>query len=292
MANKATTINEQVEILKSRGLIFDSGIEKVKEVLLDIGYYRLGFYWSPFEIDKDHNFKPGTKFSDVLALYYLDVDLKNILVRILNRIEINFKTQLIYFASNQYNKDSIWFTNNKIAENSFVEGFYNFYNKNIKTINNKPIQKHHLKYRNHKYAPAWKTIEFMSLGSTINLYDALLNESLKRTIAKQYDVLSLQNFKNYLKTIRYIRNICAHSDLLFDANTNFTILSSPQIPIENHKTHSLDTSIRVILYFLSQISKKRYMEYKDAINELFKVNSNNQVLKTIITHKIGYNKSY
>jgi abortive infection bacteriophage resistance protein len=292
MANKATTINEQVEKLKSRGLIFDSGIEKVKEVLLDIGYYRLGFYWSPFEIDKDHNFKPGTKFSDVLALYYLDVDLKNILVRILNRIEINFKTQLIYFASNQYNKDSIWFTNNKIAENSFVEGFYNFYNKNIKTINNKPIQKHHLKYRNHKYAPAWKTIEFMSLGSTINLYDALLNESLKRTIAKQYDVLSLQNFKNYLKTIRYIRNICAHSDLLFDANTNFTILSSPQIPIENHKTHSLDTSIRVILYFLSQISKKRYMEYKDAINELFKVNSNNQVLKTIITHKIGYNKSY
>jgi abortive infection bacteriophage resistance protein len=292
MANKATTINEQVEKLKSRGLVFDSGVEKVKEVLLDIGYYRLGFYWSPFEIDKDHNFKPGTKFSDVLALYYLDVDLKNILVRILNRIEINFKTQLIYFVSNQYDKDSIWFTNNKIVKNSFVEGFYNFYNKNIKTINNKPIQKHHLKYRNHKYAPAWKTIEFMSLGSTINLYDALLNESLKRTIAKQYDVLSLQNFKNYLKTIRYIRNICAHSDLLFDANTNFTILSSPQIPIENHKTHSLDTSIRVILYFLSQISKKRYMEYKDAINELFKVNSNNQVLKTIINNKIGYNKSY
>ncbi|WP_158841591.1 Abi family protein [Polaribacter sp. L3A8] len=134
MANKATTINEQVEKLKYRGLVFDSGIEKVKEVLLDIGYYRLGFYWSPLEIDKDHNFKPGTKFSDVLALYYLDVDLKNILVRILNRIEINFKTQLIYFASNQYHKDSIWFTNNKIVKNSFVEGFYNFYNKNIKTI--------------------------------------------------------------------------------------------------------------------------------------------------------------
>nr|WP_302849615.1 Abi family protein [Polaribacter sp. L3A8] len=159
-------------------------------------------------------------------------------------------------------------------------------------MNNKPIQKHHLKYRNHKYAPAWKTIEFMSLGSTINLYDALLNESLKRTIAKQYDVLSLQNFKNYLKTIRYIRNICTHSDLLFDANTNFTIFSSPQIPIENDKTHSLDTSIRVILYFLSQISEKRYIEYKDAINELFKVNSNNEVLKTIINNKIGYNKSY
>jgi len=288
MGIKATTIEEQIEILKKRGLIFDTGEEKAKEVLLDIGYYRLGFYWSPFEVDAKHNLLTNTKFSTVLQLYYLDVDLKNILVKALNRIEINFKTQLIYYASNKYNNDAVWFSNPKIVKNSFVEGFYNFYNKNIKTINNKPIQKHHLKYKNHKYAPAWKTIEFMSLGSTIKLYDALLNESLKRKIAKQYNVLSLQNFKNYLKTIRFIRNICAHSDLLFDSNTSFTILSSPQIPIENDKTHCLDTAIRVILYFLKQISLKRYLEYKDDINIVIEKNSKNKTIKEIIETRIRY----
>lgn len=44
----ATTLNEQIELLEKRGMIF-SDIEKAKEILLDIGYYRLGFYWFPYE---------------------------------------------------------------------------------------------------------------------------------------------------------------------------------------------------------------------------------------------------
>lgn len=45
----ATTIEEQIELLRSRGMTFVNE-EKVKENLLDIGYYRLGFYWFPFEV--------------------------------------------------------------------------------------------------------------------------------------------------------------------------------------------------------------------------------------------------
>lgn len=39
----ATTLDEQVEILKTRGLVINDE-EKAKEVLLDIGYYRFGAY--------------------------------------------------------------------------------------------------------------------------------------------------------------------------------------------------------------------------------------------------------
>ena len=79
MGKIATTLEQQIALLKNRGMVFDCDIEKVKETLLDIGYYRLGFYWNPFEIDKKHNFIKGTLFSDVIKLYYIDVDLKNIL---------------------------------------------------------------------------------------------------------------------------------------------------------------------------------------------------------------------
>lgn len=44
-------------------MVMDLGEEKAKEILLDIGYYRLGFYWNPFEIDENHNLQPNTKFS-------------------------------------------------------------------------------------------------------------------------------------------------------------------------------------------------------------------------------------
>ncbi len=42
---QATTIEEQIKLLKSRGVII-SDENKAKEVLMDIGYYRLGFIYS------------------------------------------------------------------------------------------------------------------------------------------------------------------------------------------------------------------------------------------------------
>ena len=45
---QATTIEEQIALLKNRGM-FIGDEEKAKEILMDIGYYRLGFYWFPFE---------------------------------------------------------------------------------------------------------------------------------------------------------------------------------------------------------------------------------------------------
>lgn len=40
---KALNIDQQIAKLKSHGMEFDNE-EKAKEILLDIGYYRLGFY--------------------------------------------------------------------------------------------------------------------------------------------------------------------------------------------------------------------------------------------------------
>ena len=45
---QATTIEEQIALLKNRGM-FIGDEEKAKEILMDIGYYRLGFYWFPFD---------------------------------------------------------------------------------------------------------------------------------------------------------------------------------------------------------------------------------------------------
>ena len=49
MGVKATTFEEQIQLLRSRGMVINNE-EKAKEVLSDIGYYRLGFYWFPMDI--------------------------------------------------------------------------------------------------------------------------------------------------------------------------------------------------------------------------------------------------
>ena len=48
MGKTAIDVWEQIELLESRGMVIKDK-EKAQEVLLDVGYYRLGFYWFPFE---------------------------------------------------------------------------------------------------------------------------------------------------------------------------------------------------------------------------------------------------
>ncbi|UNY99218.1 Abi family protein [Zhouia spongiae] len=287
MGKKAIPVDEQIKKLRSRGMVMDWGEEKAKEVLLDIGYYRLGFYWHPFQIDSEHNLVEGTLFSNVVKLYYLDTDLKHILTKAINRIEINFKTQLIYYTSVKYDQNPTWFVDKKIVAKTFVDNFPKFYTKKFKS-DNKPIKRHHAKYPNEIYAPAWKTLEFLTLGSVITLYISLQNKSLKETIASQYGIKSIGVLENFLLTILFIRNICAHSDLLFDANTPKEIKTTPLIKFNNNNRHSLDSSIKVILYLLNQISENRSNIIQTEIENLFEVFSDDGVIKNIITNKMGY----
>lgn len=99
----ATSIDEQIKKLRDCGMeIGLTQISKAQDALLDIGYYRLGCYWFPFEetppIGKGHShkFKEGTIFDYAIKLYYFDFDLRNILLRYISRIEVNLFIQLAY----------------------------------------------------------------------------------------------------------------------------------------------------------------------------------------------------
>lgn len=287
MGQLATTIEEQIDLLAKRGMILDLSKSKIEEILLDIGYYKLGFYWHYFQKDKFHNFKENTKFSDVLSLYYLDVDLKHILNKAINRIEINFKTKLIYFGSNFYKDDPIWFSDSRKVSDFFVNDFPKIYTPKF-VQNNKPLKWHHKKYPLHTYAPAWKTLEFLSLGSVQVLYSCLQDMELKKIISNSFGIKKPKILQNYLKTIVFVRNICAHNDLLYDSNTSFEIETTPMIKFNRNNRHSLDSSIKVILYFLSQISKNRMEEIQMEIGKVFDKYRENPVISKIITERINY----
>ena len=67
MGNKATTIDQQIQKLRDRGVVINDE-KKAKENLLDIGYFRLCSYLFPFEKtypklkNRNHEFKAGTQF--------------------------------------------------------------------------------------------------------------------------------------------------------------------------------------------------------------------------------------
>lgn len=290
MGKKATTIDRQIELLENRGMTIKEK-QKAKEYLLDIGYYRLGLYWYHFENDHHrHTFKANTQLRDIIKLYYLDVDLRNILSHYLYRIEVNFRTQVVYHISNHYLDSPTWFNDPKIVGPQFLKILPNIYDDYFKKYN-APIKKHHEKYINDLYAPAWKTLEFFTFGQIFRLYKNLTNESLKKKIANLYGIKNLSVFKNHMQALINIRNICSHSNVLFDYNQPKGIRKTPHkdYVVKGRNQTSLNASLHLILFMLSKVSQNRANDLKIKLEDVFTTVSKNQILQEIVTDQIRLN---
>lgn len=287
MGLKATNTIEQIKLLEKRGMILDESEEKIKEVLLDIGYYRLGFYWHPFEVDSHHNLKEGTRFSDCLDLYYLDVDLRRLLIEYINRIEVNFRTKVVYYVSNANKETATWFIDPNVVTQSYIEDFPNHYSGEFKR-SNKPIKKHHQKHLNDKYAPAWKALEFFTFGAILKTYKSLRDKDLQQRISKLYDINDVSKFINFMSKIVLLRNVGAHGGVLFDFQLPTGISKIPQIDFHKGNRTSLGSSIKVISFILGSISKSRQADFVERIDKTIRKHQDRPVIREIIESKMGY----
>ncbi len=293
MGEKATTVEKQINLLKDRGMTI-TDIEKAKEVLLDIGYYRLGFYWFPYEITypnklkRNHCFKKNTDFDNIVKLYYFDFNLRNFLMKYINRIEINFRTYLTYHVSNKYVDSPTWFVDPSIVKQDYIQSFnINVYNENFKK--NPIIKTHHTKHINDKYAPAWKTIEFMTLGAVINLFNAIKDEKTKTEICKHYGINKVVVFNSYINLVRKIRNQCAHGNVLYDLSLPTSIRKGPVGKMEPKDYHNLNGAIKIIRYMLGCVSKNRENDMKNEINSLLKKYAKYKAIHETLKKSTGIN---
>lgn len=204
---RATSYQEQINLLKSRGVQI-SDDNKAREYLSDIGHYRLGFYIYPFEqtypfLDyrRLHTVQQGTTLEEIVAFYYYDLDLRNILNRYLSRIEIDLRTTIIYELSNRYPSNPWWHVDPTIVDNKFITKFALKYYPSIKE--KEPIKRHHGKYIE-SFAPAWKTIEYMTLGNLENLYDSLLSNRLLEASRSLLllPITDITRFNSYLSSLQ------------------------------------------------------------------------------------------
>ncbi|MDR3127670.1 MAG: Abi family protein [Tannerellaceae bacterium] len=290
---KATTIEQQIDIFKQRGMILDEGEEKAKEALSDIGYFRLGFYCCPFEKKphssfRDHIYQEGTKLSDILHLYYLDVDLRMVLLKYMYYIEVNFRTKVSYITSIHYVDNSRWFVDPSIMEQEYA---YTFYEKVYSDFKKKSIlKKHHAKYPDDKYAPAWKTLEFMTFGSILTLMKNIRDDGLKSEISQIYGIKSVSILFFCIESIVYIRNLCAHGGVLFDSQLPNRIKNKGPASLVNtvkEKTN-LYAAIQIILFILGKIAAEKAICMQKEVEGLLCEYSEREAIRAIIETRMGY----
>lgn len=267
---KPTSIAEQIELLKSRGLIIDSESEAF-HYLSHVSYYRLGEYWHSMQADKvTHTFKPNSIFSDVILLYNFDRELRLLIFDTIEKIEISLRTKLIYHLSHDY--DPWWFQDMNLFSDSraLVKTLANIEEELSRSKD--PLLKRHLKKHEDdlRFPPAWKTLEHTSFGTLSKLYGNLKNTvATKDKIAEDFGAVNHTYLPSWLQSIAQIRNYCAHHARLWNRNLPGTpkLLSKPpyawlrESP-KHHEFQKLYVHLCIMKYLLNIVAPGNHMTEK------------------------------
>lgn len=211
----------------------------------------------------------------VLRLYYFDFELRHILLKYISRIEIHLRTTIVNIMSAKHRNNDIWFVDERIVSQSYCKAFDGIYNR----VKLSPYIKWH--HHNHqcKYAPAWKTLEFLTLGEILDLFNAISNISSRLEITKAHGIRSINTFKNYLTAVRRVRNRCAHGGVLFDYTASEALTCKGPVDLSAvQKRTNLCGAIDVIKYLTGIISENRLADLNKELIQLIEKNKDNDEL--------------
>jgi abortive infection bacteriophage resistance protein len=195
-----TTTLKQIEILKSRNLIFENEA-KAEEILLKYNYYRLSEYWQRYQIDpnnENYNFKDNITFEQIVAIYELDMLLKSHLQLCTEICEVCFRTRFAYYtAHSKQNGDYLYLgtdSYNTEKPDDFIEEIKSELYKSKNT-------KHDMKREGKVYV--WKAVEALKFGTLEKMYSYWADEETIQNISNSFNVFKnggVLNFGTPLKT--------------------------------------------------------------------------------------------
>lgn len=276
----ARSITEQIDLLKSRNMLFHNE-QEANHFLKNISYYRLKGYWWDMQSDYTlHTLKPNTYFEDIIERYNFDRHLRLILFDAIERIEVALRTKMINYLSMSYG--GLWYLNTSLFDintstyNSVTKTNHQFaieeLQKEFKRSKEIFIVDHKNRYPN-KDADAWKTLEVASMGTLSKLYKNL-NHQLpeKALIANDMGLNLSSELSSWLEALAYVRNIIAHHSRLWSRN----MVKRPIVNINNPQNDWLTNPLTPV-----QI-KKPFLIISSMIYLCNKVTPNHQVKSKLL----------
>lgn len=205
------SVTDQIKLLSDRGMeIHDA--DEAKHYLSHINYYRLRAYWLPFEAPNQnggHQFRPGTKFTDVIAVYQFDRELRLLLMDVIERIEISLRAQWANQLSINY-KNALAHENSSLFKEEWIwERGYKELKKELQNSREIFAEHYQRNYDHLKTAPIWVCCELMSIGNLSRWIANLKKPRDRQNIADTYQ-LDEKELVSFLHHLTIVRNHCAH----------------------------------------------------------------------------------
>jgi len=232
-------VNEQIEILQSRGISI-TDIPSAETFLIRRNYYSMINGYSRFFEESSDVYIEGTTLREIEKVYIFDKALKATLYSHIMEVEKYLKAILSYYFCVEHPEPSDY-TNT----NSYVFGKTSEKEKVLKLITN--IQRviadysgkrtnNAIKYymNKHGFVPLWVLIQYMYFGDVILMYECC-SQKIQNNVAKEFADFLQKNTHNenarlfssdligILRHIKSIRNAVAHDNNLFFYRDGFSI---------------------------------------------------------------------
>lgn len=293
------TYDEQLEHLKTKKLIVENSSDSV-ELLKKYGYFSLiNGYKYPFK-DKTGFYKKGTDIQDIYALYYFDEQLRFSLLKRIIGVETHIKSLLSYFFCEKYGEAEPEYLNadnyNRSAGKDYEEEIKKLINILQSVLENCSRFKY-IKHYKDEYGnvPLWVLIKSLTFGNISVMYN-IQQSDIQSRISKEFKGVNEKNLTSFLKLLTRFRNVCAHSERLFDFKTGKEQISRMSVYDEfdisfKKPRNNLFAALVALKYLISESDFSDLIEEINLhIKALFE--KTNQIQKEQLYTYMGFPKNW
>ncbi|MDD0811041.1 Abi family protein [Curvibacter sp. RS43] len=248
------SVADQLQQLIDRGMLVTDE-PKAEACLKRIGYYRLSGYWFAFRersgpcsvwhpsvIGKPKQvrtaripleaFKPGARFEDAVDLYVFDKRLRLLTMDALERIEVALRVDISHTLGQSdpfaYLKPELFHASfaTELDQRSGLTRHHEWLTKHAGLVSRS--KEEFMRHNKEKYGlpvPIWVACEVWDFGTLSTLYGGM-KEADQDHIAQGYGLSNGRTFATWLRSLNYVRNVCAHHSRLWNRN----IVDQPKLP--------------------------------------------------------------
>ena len=208
------TIEEQLEILRSRGLTIDDE-DVAKEFLLWNNYYRVSGY--SLTLRKNDIFYKSAVFQNIMDIYNFDHELRHILLQYLEVIEVQLKSVYAYEFTKAHGSTGYLDASFFVNEARYEEIIKKAELQKSQRLPHEAYLKHFVNDLQQDI-PLWAYVDLLTISDISFLY-AISEQPIKAAVARTFGLTADRGASilgSYMHSMTIIRNLCAHGSRLYN----------------------------------------------------------------------------
>ncbi len=211
MADKEfKTINEQLNILKSRGLTVDNE-EKAADFLMRNNYYRVSGYSLTL---RNHDvFSKSATFQNIIDIYSFDHELRHILLKYLEIIEVQLKSVYAYEFTKVNGSTGYLDANNFINPDVYQRILDKAEDQKNKRLQHEAYLKHFIEDLKQPL-PLWAYVDLLTIAD-ISFFYSISETNIQASVAAQLNIPN-KIMGKFMHSMTILRNLCAHGNRLYN----------------------------------------------------------------------------